>query len=388
MPSIWGIRRSITTTSGRRRSASATAVSPSGASPTTRMCVERRSARRRPSRTTSWSSAIRTVISPFSSPLASSFSDTGLDSTIAGRRLPTGGPARAARRRLRTERRASRNPALAGQPARERPGLVGLARRQVRPPVVQALVRREQLGPVARERLEEVLAGAGTQVEHVRPDAARARRPRLPDDLGEELRVVGEPRQERCERDPRVDPRVGEDAHRLEPSARRRRAGLGGAPDPLVERRHRERDVHLRADGRLGEDVGVAPRHRPAGDQRERGAGAAELADAGAREPVARLGRLVRVGGSADRDALVLPGGASELASQDFGDVDLDADRTAVAVVRRPVGPGLERPDVTERAAVRAARVRVERPREGHPLDAVQRGAAGLLAVVDPHATG
>ena len=66
MPSICGIRRSMITTSGRRRSASATAVSPSGASPTTRMCDERRSASRSPSRTTSWSSAIRTVISPFS----------------------------------------------------------------------------------------------------------------------------------------------------------------------------------------------------------------------------------------------------------------------------------------------------------------------------------
>ena len=45
-----------------------------------RMCAERRRASRRPSRTTSWSSAIRTVISPFSS--------TQWDSTSAGGRLP------------------------------------------------------------------------------------------------------------------------------------------------------------------------------------------------------------------------------------------------------------------------------------------------------------
>jgi hypothetical protein len=66
MPSICGMRKSMITTSGRRRSARETAVSPSGASPTTRMWGERRSASRRPSRTTSWSSAIITVISPFS----------------------------------------------------------------------------------------------------------------------------------------------------------------------------------------------------------------------------------------------------------------------------------------------------------------------------------
>ena len=36
-----GMRRSMITTSGRRRSASATAVSPSVASPITRMCGER-----------------------------------------------------------------------------------------------------------------------------------------------------------------------------------------------------------------------------------------------------------------------------------------------------------------------------------------------------------
>ena len=53
MPSIPGMRRSMMITSGRRRSASATAVSPSGASPTTLIEAERRSASRSPSRTTS-----------------------------------------------------------------------------------------------------------------------------------------------------------------------------------------------------------------------------------------------------------------------------------------------------------------------------------------------
>ena len=58
-----GIRTSMITTFGRRRSASATALSPSPASPITRMCGARDSDSRRPSRTTSWSSTIRQVIS-------------------------------------------------------------------------------------------------------------------------------------------------------------------------------------------------------------------------------------------------------------------------------------------------------------------------------------
>ena len=97
----------------------------------------------------------------------------------------------------------------------------------------------------------------------------------------------------------------------------------------------------------------------------------AELADARARQAVASLRRLVRVRRRADRDALPLPRRPRELATQHLGDVDLDPDRAAVPVVRRPVGTRLERADVTERAAVGAARVRVQRPVERHALDAV-----------------
>ena len=58
-----GMRTSMITTFGRRRSASATALAPSDASPITRMCGARESDSRSPSRTTSWSSTIRQVIS-------------------------------------------------------------------------------------------------------------------------------------------------------------------------------------------------------------------------------------------------------------------------------------------------------------------------------------
>jgi hypothetical protein len=52
-PSIPGMRTSMITTLGFRRSASDTAEAPSDASPTTRMCGARESESRSPSRTTS-----------------------------------------------------------------------------------------------------------------------------------------------------------------------------------------------------------------------------------------------------------------------------------------------------------------------------------------------
>ena len=102
-----------------------------------------------------------------------------------------------------------------------------------------------------------------------------------------------------------------------------------------------------------------------------------EHLEAAARQPVAALGGLVRVGGRADGDRLALPRRPRELAAEHLDDVRLDADRAAVAVVRGAVGSRLEGADVAERAAVDAAHVRVQRPVEGHPLDAVERERHG-----------
>ncbi len=91
-PSIPGMRTSMITTFGRRRSASETAVAPSEASPMTRMCGARDSDSRSPSRTTSWSSTIRQVISRLlSPPLVSGCSPTA-------RRFYVGRPAGALNR--------------------------------------------------------------------------------------------------------------------------------------------------------------------------------------------------------------------------------------------------------------------------------------------------
>src|SRR5213076_112 len=62
IPSSTGMRMSISTTSGRSRRASVTASSPSPASPTTVVSGSVSKIFRRPTRTSAWSSAIRTVV--------------------------------------------------------------------------------------------------------------------------------------------------------------------------------------------------------------------------------------------------------------------------------------------------------------------------------------
>src|SRR5438045_8327213 len=165
-PSIPGMRTSMITTSGRRRSASATAAAPSAASPITRMCGARESDRRRPSRTTSWSSTIRQVISAGVSKGPGSLVSAldgqqklfGLGELLAVQLLP---PAVAdavflrQRRHLRLERLLH----------------VGA---EIRLVAVEPLVLRQQLRPVAREALEVVLARAGLEEEQVRPHTRRA----------------------------------------------------------------------------------------------------------------------------------------------------------------------------------------------------------------------
>src|SRR5258707_7611937 len=55
-------------------------------------------------------------------------------------------------------------------------------------------------------------------------------------------------------------------------------------------------------------------------------------------------------------------------------------------MVGRPPHPPLEGADVTERAAVDAAHVRLQRPLEHHPAHTVQRTPPRLLAVLRGHA--
>jgi hypothetical protein len=70
---------------------------------------------------------------------------------------------------------------------------IGLAAGEVGTAAVQPLVLRQQLGPVAFERREEMLARAGAEVEEIRPDSGRSRGARLAHDLVEQLAPIAEP---------------------------------------------------------------------------------------------------------------------------------------------------------------------------------------------------
>ena len=111
----------------------------------------------------------------------------------------------------------------------------------------------------------------------------------------------------------------------------------------------------------------------------------AERDDRAARQPEPTLGRLVRVGRGPDDDLLATPRASCQLAGQHLDEVGLDPDRRPVAGVRGAVGDPLEGAHEAERALVRAAHVRVERPGERHVPDAIERRPAGLVPVGRPH---
>ena len=297
-----GMRRSMITTSGRRRSVSATADAPSAASPMTRMRGERESARRRPSRTTSWSSAMRQVISSatgrfYGAAPACSSSSRSKARAVGGCGCERVGGGSAT---SRSRARAARTGAVIA--------FAIVDRGQVRARAEQRLVALDLLGPVARERFEEVLADTRPQVDDTRPDrlarplrGLRGRRPRA-------ARRVREPGQDRRHADADLDPCVGERADRprggssvapcpARSSARRARPGWGGrrTRSPAPPRRQRR------------EHVEVADDERTAGDDRERRSRRGQLDEARTGQPEPPLGGLVRIGRGAERDLLALP---------------------------------------------------------------------------------
>jgi len=205
---------------------------------------------------------------------------------------------------------------------------------EVCPASIEALVARQQLRPIAGEVLEEVLARPGPQVQQIRPDRGCFGVPRCPHDVGHEIRSVGEAGQDRSHPNPSLDAGIDEPGQRGQPLPRRCRGRLGSAPDLVIERRDREGHPDVRAGRGLREDVDVAEDHRAAGDDRQRGLELGQGLDAAPGQPVSTLGGLVRIGGGADDDGLTPPSRSGKLAPQDFDDVDLHPDRSAVAIVR------------------------------------------------------
>ena len=212
-----------------------------------------------------------------------------------------------------------------------------------------------------------------------------ARLARGGEDGGEIAGRIGQAGQDRGEGDTGGDAGIGEDADRAQALSRWGDTGLEAGGERLIHRR----DAHADHDGhpprRLREHVEVADDEWPARDDAERRACAREDLDAAAGQPVTTLGRLVRIGGGADRDRLAAPGSAMELRAQHLDDVDLHAHACPVALVRGAVGAAFETAHVTECAAMRAAHVRVEAPVEAHPGHPVERRATRLLAIGGAH---
>src|SRR5262245_40158990 len=143
MPSMFGIRRSISTTSGSSRRAIATPSEPSDASPTTSMSSWRSKKVRSPVRTTAWSSTRSTRILELSS----------TSSPAAG--LPRCGAVRIGDGQRESSKGALRSASMGGRNSRRLDGREQLARaeRLADEPVGAALGKAvlERIGPAHHE---------------------------------------------------------------------------------------------------------------------------------------------------------------------------------------------------------------------------------------------
>ena len=220
------MRMSMSTTSGRRRRTMFTAASPSGASPTTRMSGSLSRITRKPVRSSRWSSAITTVISP---PAAGS----GAGAPAPRRR---GAPAHLGHRHAlgharqpqrpgrvdQARRRAARRPAAPRRSRRSPPGAaVSHSRRATSTGApYSSSPSADRLAGRQADAHRRVRGGAGGRALHVHGAAHRgARRPRRPPSARRRRRA---PRGRRARPPPRAGPR----------SAARRAAAAPSSPAP------------------------------------------------------------------------------------------------------------------------------------------------------------
>ena len=176
-----------------------------------------------------------------------------------------------------------------------------------------------------------MFAGSRREVEPTRPHARRPRRTRSPHDLFQNRPRVRHAGDDRRDPDADVDAGFAQRAHRLEALLRVRRAGLELTPLLLLERGDRDVDANFHTACRPRQHVEIAHDQRPARDDVERREELAQRLDRAARQAIPRLGRLVGIGGGADRDGFALPRLARELRAQLRDEVRLHAHDGAVA---------------------------------------------------------
>ena len=198
--------------------------------------------------------------------------------------------------------------------------------------------------------------------------------------------LVGDPRQDRGERQPHAQARFGEPAQHLDPHVGRRRPRLDPAQQLGVERVERDLDREARAPVDPREQVQVAQDDRAL--RRDAEPQAADLHRAlqeAPRDAQLALAGLVGIGGGAERDALAAPGAGRERPQRLVGSERLGVDgrmeRARRLVPEVLVGVGR----VAVAAAHRAAAVGVHGPLEGNPrrVAAVHERAGAQLAVLD-----
>ena len=191
---------------------------------------------------------------------------------------------------------------------------------------VEALVARDEVGPVGAQPAEEDLAHRPAQEQRLAADRDGARLGRELDDPLDLLGRVVDPGHQRRDQDAGRDPGPVERAHRLEPRARVRRVRLARTPRLLVERRDREARADLRTRGDLPHQVEIAQQQRRLRQDRAGVRRVAQRLPDPAHQLVAALDPLVRVGVRPQRDVLALPRRPRELRPQHLGHVDLDDD--------------------------------------------------------------
>ncbi len=219
-------------------------------------------------------------------------------------------------------------------------------------------------------------ARAVLQVHHIAADEARAVvRDRL--DRAFEFAARGrEPGHDRRQEHAGVDARIDQLADRAQPLKWMRGARFERPPRVLVDGRHAHADTAARRLRVRLQHVDVAHDHRSFRDQPDRRPAAREDFEALPRQFVVTLDRLIRIGGGSNSDGLTRPGRPVEFPCQYGDDVLLHQNHRREVVV----GVQLELDVVAAReavvTAVRATAIRVERPRERHAFDGIERRAA------------
>ena len=219
------------------------------------------------------------------------------------------------------------------------------------------------------------------QIEHLGADESRAVVGDRFDRPFELCRLRRETRYDRGHEDTGVDARIHQLAHRTQALQGMRRARLERPPRIFVHRGHA--DAH-RARCRLRhfqQRVPVAHDHRTLGHQADRRPAGGEREQRSTRQPVVSFDRLIRIGRGAECDELAAPGRSIELTRQHVGEVRLHQDDRRELITHAQLELGVIAAGEAVVATVGASAVRIERPVEGHALNAIERRAARHLLI-------